>query len=693
MTALQSTRTSESSSEPSGAESRVDLSTACATDSDLLDAWARDKEVAALSLLVRRHSAMVLSVCRRRCHHACDADDAYQTTFLYLAKNAAKINHPERLPGWLHRVAQRAAVATNRNLTIAGGDMLDRIPDSSREPLDELGRRHNAILLDEELAELPEHYRSAIVMHLYGEQTIEQMADTLRSTTGAVRGWLQRGKKMLASRLRRRGVVPVVAFAAAQSFSVTTAQAESASQFISDPTGHATLPQSPLDLGSLEAAVDLGAGWTSAVVASGVALGCLCIAAMTVVATGRSSKPVVTITSNPNPAVATVPVQINPESSPQRSSPSTSLPKNPKRRATPPTKSEYLSQFGGLGGQGSPPAKVPSWDWQTKVPIAEGETAERVREQLDEPFDFQVNGPLRELPAVLTKLTGSPVLFDDRGVRFAEIDLEQVAVVFEETQVPLRTALKQILAPHGLRAVIEEEGIVVTADPEVLVHRGIGDSKWISMDEETAAMFHESLRQATKIKLIETPLDEAVSLLSEEMGIPVLIHEIALEAIGLTTDVSVGLSVEGVAWEDALTLMLEPVDLTYTVRGGVLFITTQEAADTDLLQKIIWLEGTGVASGNPAALIETIQASIEPDGWEALGGASTMSVLDAKRPAIVVSTTYRVHREIENFLKILRETHFGRTPVMEAVELRSGTMPTANPSGFGGGQGGGGGFF
>ena len=135
------------------------------SDADLLDAWNRDQHGPALAELVERYSRMVLSVCRRRCRSVADADDAFQTTFLYLARNSRKIRSPERLAGWLHRVAQRAAVATLKSGKRETEAMVDT-PDQPEDPLDRLTQRHEAIVLDEELADLPEHYRAALVMHI-----------------------------------------------------------------------------------------------------------------------------------------------------------------------------------------------------------------------------------------------------------------------------------------------------------------------------------------------------------------------------------------------------------------------------------------------------------------------------------------------------------------------------------------------
>src|SRR5690348_7717051 len=81
-------------------------------DGELLD-WFESHHAqaeAAFGELVIRHGAMVLDVCRRVLHDPHDAEDAFQATFLILARRTRSIRDRDSLGGWLHRVALRVAL-------------------------------------------------------------------------------------------------------------------------------------------------------------------------------------------------------------------------------------------------------------------------------------------------------------------------------------------------------------------------------------------------------------------------------------------------------------------------------------------------------------------------------------------------------------------------------------------------------
>src|SRR5689334_12276939 len=82
-------------------------------DSQLLDRFASgDAAVSepAFGILVERHGPMVLGVCRRLLADPHLAEDAFQATFLVLARRSGTVRNRDSLGGWLHRVAHRVAL-------------------------------------------------------------------------------------------------------------------------------------------------------------------------------------------------------------------------------------------------------------------------------------------------------------------------------------------------------------------------------------------------------------------------------------------------------------------------------------------------------------------------------------------------------------------------------------------------------
>src|SRR5262245_49686308 len=78
------------------------------SDARLLQRFAAERDEAAFEVLVQRFGPMVLGVCRRVLGDH-DAEDAFQTTFLVLARKAGSLARRELVGNWLWGVAYRTA--------------------------------------------------------------------------------------------------------------------------------------------------------------------------------------------------------------------------------------------------------------------------------------------------------------------------------------------------------------------------------------------------------------------------------------------------------------------------------------------------------------------------------------------------------------------------------------------------------
>src|SRR5262249_61152537 len=89
-------------------------------------------------------------------------------------------------------------------------------PDPRPGPLAGLPARETLLLLDEELARLPEGQRLPIVLCCLEGLTLDEAAERLGCTRDSVRGRLERGRKRLHERLTRRGLTLAAALAVAE---------------------------------------------------------------------------------------------------------------------------------------------------------------------------------------------------------------------------------------------------------------------------------------------------------------------------------------------------------------------------------------------------------------------------------------------------------------------------------------------
>ena len=81
------------------------------TDDRLLDLFRRNCDAnAAFEVLVLHHGPTILRTCRRILGDAGQADDAFQATFLVLARRAGSVRPTNSLSPWLQGVARRIAM-------------------------------------------------------------------------------------------------------------------------------------------------------------------------------------------------------------------------------------------------------------------------------------------------------------------------------------------------------------------------------------------------------------------------------------------------------------------------------------------------------------------------------------------------------------------------------------------------------
>ncbi|MFZ5833525.1 MAG: hypothetical protein ACOY3P_25850, partial [Planctomycetota bacterium] len=114
--------------------------------------------------------------------------------------------------------------------------------------------------------------------------------------------------------------------------------------------------------------------------------------------------------------------------------------------------------------------------------------------------------------------------------------------------------------------------------------------KYSSMDLASAKpaekRITEQLNSPTKLEFIETPLVDVVNFLEDLHKIQIELDKRALAAVAISTDTPISTSLQGISLRSALRLMLRDLDLTYVIKDEVLYITTPEEANAELVTKV-----------------------------------------------------------------------------------------------------------
>ena len=263
------------------------------TDGQLLERFAdRGGEASelAFSTLVERHGPMVFRACLGVVGDEHEAQDAFQASFLVLARKARTLWVRDSLGPWLHRVACRVALrarlrqdrrkAIERRLAEASNGL-----EGSPTP-DDRGR-----VVHEEVDRLPDRYRIPVVLCDLEGRTYEEAARHLGCPIGTVKSRLARGRERLREPLTRRGLAPSIGILEAGPIRVPATLADETTRLIARFTTGKPVPGSVATL--------MKGGWEimskfRLVAGVGIVLGTIGIA-------WASSSP----TAGPRPTVAT----------------------------------------------------------------------------------------------------------------------------------------------------------------------------------------------------------------------------------------------------------------------------------------------------------------------------------------------------------------------------------------------------
>ncbi len=176
------------------------------SDRQLVERALGGQDEAAFQAITQRHGSMVYRVCWRVLHHAQDAEDAFQATFLVLAQKLRSVRNHASLASWLHGVAHRVALkakaqAAARRRHERRASLPDTLPTHEATGIDP----HSA--LDFELRRLPDKWRLPLILCYLEGRTQDESARQLGWSKRTLRRRLDEAREVVGIRLKGRGVV------------------------------------------------------------------------------------------------------------------------------------------------------------------------------------------------------------------------------------------------------------------------------------------------------------------------------------------------------------------------------------------------------------------------------------------------------------------------------------------------------
>lgn len=184
----------------------------------------RAGDEAAFETLVRTFGGRLLAVARRMLHNEEDARDAVQDAFISAYRARTSFKGDARLSTWLHAIVVNSALMKLRTRARKPeesiNDYLPRfLPDdhhaerfaSWNEPVDvALSRKETAAMVRKAIEELPETYRTVVLLRDIEGLSTEETAKIVNTTPNAVKIRLHRGRLAL-----RTLIAPILAGAPA----------------------------------------------------------------------------------------------------------------------------------------------------------------------------------------------------------------------------------------------------------------------------------------------------------------------------------------------------------------------------------------------------------------------------------------------------------------------------------------------
>jgi RNA polymerase sigma-70 factor, ECF subfamily len=179
---------------------------------------------AAYAWLIGEFQRPVYGLVYRMVNDPADAADVTQDVFLKVFRGMKSFHGESSLKTWIYRIAlheaanrkrwwfrhkaQETSIEPMESDGFAAGDgwmqneaMQNALTDHSDSPFDNVAHREVQQRVDAELRQLPEPYRTTLILRDLEDMSYEEIAEVLQISLGTVKSRLTRGRQALKQRL------------------------------------------------------------------------------------------------------------------------------------------------------------------------------------------------------------------------------------------------------------------------------------------------------------------------------------------------------------------------------------------------------------------------------------------------------------------------------------------------------------
>jgi RNA polymerase sigma-70 factor (ECF subfamily) len=166
-------------------------------------------------LLLRRYNQRIYRAVRAILRNRDDAEDVMQQAYVNAYRHLGQFEGRSGFATWLTKIAMREAAARNRKTLsllhvvpeLQGESTMNDFPEPSPDPEARAVAADLMQHVEAEVAALPEHYRSVLLLREVEGLSTEETAECLELSVDVVKTRLHRARTMLRDALYRRAGV------------------------------------------------------------------------------------------------------------------------------------------------------------------------------------------------------------------------------------------------------------------------------------------------------------------------------------------------------------------------------------------------------------------------------------------------------------------------------------------------------